>query len=53
MGVLKEYCDRLEVYSIDEAFLILNKYSERSFFLRAEGIKKMIKNIESVHGQAR
>ena len=43
MGVLKEYCDRLEVYSIDEAFLILNKYSERSFFLRAEGIKKMIK----------
>ncbi len=43
MGVLKEHCDRLEVYSIDEAFLILNKYSERSFVSRAEGIKKIIR----------
>ena len=43
MGVLKNYCDELEVYSIDEAFLILNKYSERSFFQRAMQIKKTVK----------
>ena len=43
MGVLKNYCDQLEIYSVDEAFLILNKYSERSFFQRAIQIKKTIK----------
>jgi len=43
MGVLKNYCDQLEIYSVDEAFLILNKYSERSFFQRAMHIKKTIK----------
>ena len=43
MGVLKNYCDELEVYSVDEAFLILNKYSERSFFQRAMQIKKTVK----------
>ena len=43
MGVLKNYCDELEVYSVDEAFLILNKYSERSFFQRSMQIKKNIK----------
>ena len=43
MGVLKNYCDELEVYSVDEAFLILNKYSERSFFQRAMHIKKTVK----------
>ena len=43
MGVLKNYCDKLEIYSVDEAFLILNKYSERSFFQRAIQIKKTVK----------
>jgi len=43
MGVLKNYCDELEIYSVDEAFLILNKYSERSFFQRAIHIKKTVK----------
>ena len=43
MGVLKNYCDQLEIYSVDEAFLILNKYSERSFFQRAIQIKKTVK----------
>jgi DNA polymerase V len=43
MGVLKNYCDELEIYSVDEAFLILNKYSERSFFQRAMHIKKTVK----------
>ena len=43
MGVLKNYCDELEIYSVDEAFLILNKYSERSFFKRAMQIKKTVK----------
>jgi DNA polymerase V len=43
MGVLKNYCDELEVYSVDEAFLILNKYSERSFFQRAIQIKNTVK----------
>ena len=43
MGVLKNYCDELEIYSVDEAFLILNKYSERSFFQRAMQIKKTVK----------
>ena len=43
MGVLKNYCDQLEIYSVDEAFLILNKYSERSFFQRAMQIKKTVK----------
>ena len=43
MGVLKNYCDELEIYSVDEAFLILNKYSERSFFQRAIQIKKTVK----------
>ena len=43
MGVLNNYCDKLEVYSVDEAFLILNKYSKRSFISRAEEIQKVIK----------
>ena len=43
MGVLKNYCDELEIYSVDEAFLILNKYSERSFFQRSMQIKKNLK----------
>ena len=43
MGVLKNYCDELEIYSVDEAFLILNKYSARSFFQRAMQIKKTVK----------
>ena len=43
MGVLKNHCDELEIYSVDEAFLILNKYSERSFFQRAMQIKKTVK----------
>ena len=43
MGVLNNYGDELEIYSVDEAFLILNKYSERSFFERARQIKKTIK----------
>ena len=43
MGVLKNYCDQLEVYSVDEAFLVLNKYSERSFCNRAEEIQKIIR----------
>ncbi len=43
MGVLKNYCDQLEIYSVDEAFLILNKYSERSFCQRAMQIKKTVK----------
>ena len=43
MGVLKNYCDQLEIYSVDEAFLILNKYSERSFHQRAIQIKKTVK----------
>ena len=43
MGVLNNYCDELEVYSVDEAFLIFNKYSERSFFERARQIKKTVK----------
>ena len=43
MGVLKNYCDELEIYSVDEAFLIFNKYSERSFLQRAIQIKKTVK----------
>ena len=43
MGVLKNYCDQLEIYSVDEAFLILNKYSDRSFHQRAMQIKKTVK----------
>ena len=43
MGVLKNYCDQLEIYSVDEAFLVLNKYSQRSFYTRAEEIRKVIK----------
>ena len=43
MGVLNNYCDELEVYSVDEAFLIFNKHSERSFFERARQIKKTVK----------
>ena len=43
MGVLSHYCDELEVYSVDEAFLIFNKHSERSFFERASQIKKTVK----------
>ena len=43
MGVLDNYCDELEVYSVDEAFLIFNKHSERSFFERASQIKKTVK----------
>ena len=46
MGVLKNYCDELEIYSVDEAFLILNKYSERSFFQRAIQIKKIVKKMD-------
>ena len=40
MGVLKNYCDQLEVYSVDEAFLVLNKYSQRSFIDRAGRYRK-------------
>ena len=43
MGVLNNYCDELEVYSVDEAFLIFNKHSWRSFFERASQIKKTVK----------
>ena len=43
MGVLNNYCDELEVYSVDEAFLIFNKHSERIFFERARQIKKTVK----------
>ncbi len=43
MGVLKNYCDQLEIYSVDEAFLVLNKYSQRSFISRAEEIQKVVK----------
>ena len=43
MGVLKNYCDQLEIYSVDEAFLILNKFSQRTFYTRAEEIQKVIK----------
>ena len=43
MGVLNNYCDELELYSVDEAFLIFNKHSERSFFERARQIKKTVK----------
>ena len=50
MGVLKNYCDRLEIYSVDEAFLILNKFSQRTFYTRAEEIQKVIKN-ECLYGK--
>ena len=43
MGILKDYADRLEIYSVDEAFLIFNKRSNRSFIDRAQEIKKTIK----------
>ncbi len=43
MGILKDYADRLEIYSVDEAFLIFNRYSNRSFVDRAQEIKKTIK----------
>tara|TARA_B100000965_G_C19553886_1_gene741324 strand:+ start:248 stop:1522 length:1275 start_codon:yes stop_codon:yes gene_type:complete len=43
MGVLKNYCDQLEIYSVDEAFLVLNKHSQRSFYTRAEEIQKTVK----------
>ena len=43
MGTLKNYCDQLEIYSVDEAFLVLNKYSQRSFYTRAEEIQKVVK----------
>ena len=43
MGILKNYCDQLEVYSVDEAFLVLNKYSQRSFIERAGEIQTVIK----------
>ena len=43
MNILKSYADRLEVYSVDEAFLIFNKYSNRNFVDRAQEIKKIIK----------
>ena len=43
MGILKDYADRLEIYSVDEAFLIFNKHSNRSFVDRAQEIKKTIK----------
>jgi DNA polymerase V len=42
MSVLKELSDDLEVYSIDEAFLIFNKSSQRSFYSRALNIKNII-----------
>ena len=42
MSVLKELSDDLEIYSIDEAFLILNKSSQRSFHSRALNIKNVI-----------
>ena len=43
MGILKNYCDQLEIYSVDEAFLTLNKFSQRTFYTRAEEIQKVIK----------
>ncbi len=43
MGVLKIYCDSLEIYSVDEAFLVLNKHSQRCFISRAGEIQKVIK----------
>ena len=43
MGVLKNYCDQLEVYSVDEAFLVLNKYSNRSFVNRATEMQSIIR----------
>jgi DNA polymerase V len=42
MTVLKDLSDDLEIYSIDEAFLILNKFSQRSFHSRALSIKNII-----------
>ena len=42
MSVLKELSDDLEIYSIDEAFLIFNKSSQRSFYSRALNIKNII-----------
>ncbi len=42
MGALKNYCDQLEIYSVDEAFLVLNKYSQRSFYTRAKEIQKVV-----------
>ena len=42
-SILKNYCDQLEIYSVDEAFLILNKFSQRTFYTRAEEIQKVIK----------
>ena len=42
MSVLKEFSDDLEIYSIDEAFLIFNKSSQRSFYSRALNIKNII-----------
>ena len=44
MGVLKNYCDQLEIYSVDEAFLILNKFSQRTLYTRAQEIQKVTKN---------
>ena len=43
MGVLKNYCDQLEIYSVDEAFLVLNKYSNRSFVNRATEMQSIIR----------
>ena len=43
MGILKDYADQLEIYSVDEAFLIFNKHSQRNFVDRAQEIKKTIK----------
>ena len=42
MSVLKDLSDDLEIYSIDEAFLIFNKSSQRSFYSRALNIKNII-----------
>ena len=42
MSVLKELSDDLEIYSIDEAFLVLNKFSARSFYSRSLNIKNII-----------
>ena len=43
MKILKDFSDEIEIYSIDEAFLILNKFSKRSFYSRALNIKQIIK----------
>ena len=42
MGVLKEHCDRLEVYSIDEAFLGLDGFNKSNIYKKMIFMKKKI-----------